>query len=135
MTAFTTPRAALLLGLALLVPACKSKGGAGVLAKAEPSDEVLAKVPVPAADGPKLCALRDATPVMEKPSLSARRLGELRSGAVIARSKDAFSKEGCDGGWYAVRPRGFVCAGPGILLDGSLAATLAAPPELERAMP
>jgi hypothetical protein len=135
MTAFTTPRAALLLGLALLVPACKSKGGAGVLARAEPSDEVLAKVPVPPADGPKLCALRDATPVMEKPSLTARRLGELRSGAVIARSKEVYSREGCEGGWYAVRPRGFVCAGPGTLLDATLSHTLAAPPELDKPMP
>jgi hypothetical protein len=135
MKASSTPRAALLLGLALLTPACKSKGGAGVLARAEPSDEAIARVPVPPADGPKLCALHDATAVLEKPSTSAKKLGELRAGAVVARSLQPFSKDGCDGGWYAVRPKGFVCAGPGTLLDASLAPTMPAAPLLERALP
>ncbi|MFO0760712.1 MAG: L,D-transpeptidase [Byssovorax sp.] len=136
MKAPSTSRAALLLGLALFSPACKSKdGGVGVLAKAEPSDEVLAKLPVPPADGPKLCALAEGTAVMEKPSPSARKLGELRVGAVVARSLEPFSKDGCKGGWYVVRPKGFVCAGANTALDGSLAAALPPPPALDRGMP
>ncbi len=60
-------------------------------------------------------------------------MGELRVGAPVARSKDAYSKEECDGGWYAVRPRGFVCAGPAVAL-APLAGAPAAP-DLARALP
>jgi hypothetical protein len=107
-------RAGLLCGLALAAVACvacKSRGGLGSLAHAEISDDAFANIPVPPADGPKLFALRDATPILDRPAPNGKKLGELRAGSVVARSKEAHSSRDCDGGWYVVRPRGFVCAG------------------------
>jgi hypothetical protein len=130
-------RAALFLGLCLAAPlaGCKGKGG-GPLARAEPADEAFAAVPVPPAEGPKLFALPGGGGVFERPSLSAKKLGELRVGAPVARSKEPYSRSDCDGGWYAVRPRGFVCVGAGASLDPTVAARGApAAPELEHAMP
>src|SRR5512141_1741137 len=109
------PRPALLLlGLCLAAPlaGCKGKGG-GALAKAEPKDDKFANVPSPAADGPKLYALAPDTPVYERPSNAAAKIGELHIGAAVARSHEPYSKDDCPGGWYAVRPRGFVCVGAG----------------------
>jgi hypothetical protein len=103
-------RAALLSALALAALGCKSRGGVGALAHADMSEDAFANVPVPPADGPKLLALRDGTPILDRPAPEGKRLGELRAGAVVARSKDAYSSRDCDGGWYVVRPRGFVCA-------------------------
>jgi hypothetical protein len=132
-----TRRAPLLLGLCLAAPlaGCKGKGG-GPLAKAEPTDDRFANVPVPAADGPRLIALLPGTPVLDRPSISAKKLGELRTGAAVARSREPYTKDECPGGWYAVRPRGFVCAGPAASLDPGLAARgLPALPDLARALP
>lgn len=130
-------RAALLLALCLAAPTagCKGKGG-GPLAKAEPSDEALASVPVPPADGPRLFALLPDTPVLERPSVSARKLGALRVGSSVARSAEPYARSECAGGWYAVRPRGFVCAGAGASVDPTVAARgLPAAPALDRALP
>ncbi len=148
---FPLQPAALLVGLCLAAPlaaGCKGKSGAA-LAKAEP-DEAFAHVPVPPADGPKLYAVAPGTTVYERPSITAQRLGELRVGAAVARSKDAYAKDDCAGGWYAVRPRGFVCAGPAgdaaasgrptvtpaASIDPTLAARgLPAAPDVARALP
>lgn len=130
-------RAALLLGLCLGAPlaGCKGKGG-GALAKAEPKDDHFLQVPTPAGDGPRLYALATDTPVYERPRTSAKKLGELRLGSSVARSREPYSTEDCKGGWYAVRPRGFVCAGPGASLDpGMVARGLPALPDLSRALP
>jgi hypothetical protein len=130
-------RAALLLALCLAAPAagCNGKGG-GPLAKAEPSDDAFAQVPAPPENGPKLFALLGDTPVLERPRASAKRLGSLRVGATVARSVEPYGKAECPGGWYAVRPRGFVCAGLGASLDPTVAARgLPALPALDRALP
>lgn len=138
MTRVSPPhRAALLLGLCLAAPlaGCKGKGG-GPLARAEPSDEAFAHVPVPSADGPKLWVLAAGTTVHERPSTTAGKLGELRLGAAVARSKDPYTKDDCDGGWYAVRPRGFVCKGPGVALEVPAGVRGLPPaPDLTRALP
>jgi hypothetical protein len=128
-------RALLLAGLCLALPAAACKKGGGPLAKAELNDEAFAHVPVPPADGPKLLALGAVT-VLERPALSAPRLGELRAGSAVARSKDPYSKKDCEGGWYAVRPRGFVCAGAMATVDPSAGARgVPAPPDPGRALP
>ena len=133
-----TPRsAALLLGLCLAapLPGCKGKGG-GPLARAERNDQAFAHLPVPPADGPKLWALGAATPVYDRPSSEARKLGEIRVGAAVSRSREPVTRAGCDGGWFAVRPRGFVCAGTGATLDPGIAARgIPALPDLARALP
>src|SRR5262249_8882323 len=113
-----SPHAALLCGLCLAAPlaGCKGRGG-GPLARAEPVDDAFAHVPVPPADGPKLFALPAGASVFDRPSTAARKIGELRVGAAVARSRDPITRSDCEGGWYAVRPRGFVCVGPGATLD------------------
>jgi hypothetical protein len=97
-------------------------------------DEV-PNVPVPPADGPKLAVLRDGVAVVERPAAGARMLGELRSGALVSRSATPYGKSGCEGGWYAVRPRGFVCAGEAASVELPAGRTLPAPPRLDRALP
>lgn len=99
------------------------------------SDGAAPDAPALAEDGPKLVILRDRTPVMEGPSFGARMLGELRLGATVVRSANALSHAGCVGGWYAVRPRGFVCAGALATLDVGAASWLPKGPDLTRPLP
>jgi hypothetical protein len=131
-------RAAFYAGLALLlsVNACKGKGGRDALAKAVAADERFAHVPVPPTDGPRLTVVLPHTPVFERPSVASTKLGELEVGASLARSRDPYTKADCDGGWFAVRPRGFVCAGPNASVDPTiLTKGLPGPPDLTHALP
>jgi hypothetical protein len=66
---------------------------------------------MPDAKGPKLGALADVTPILERPAVGAKEIGYLHAGGLVARAAEPHSREGCAGGWYPVRPRGFVCAG------------------------
>ncbi len=61
--------------------------------------------------GFKLGALGNATPIRARADRESPRLGYLRAGAQIERSAEPVGRLGCPGGWYGVRPRGFVCAG------------------------
>ena len=127
---------ALLVAFSLPLVGCKGKGSQGVaLAKAEQTDE-FANVPVPPENGPKLYAVQIGAVVYEKPSASSKKLGELRVGGPVSRSKDAVTRKDCEAGWYAVRPKGFVCAGPLVAVDpGAPARGLPAPPDLTKALP
>jgi hypothetical protein len=89
---------------------CKGQKSAPPLAKPATSGEI-PRVPVPPADGPKLGALADVTPILERPAVGSKQIGYLHAGGQVARAAEPYSKEGCPGGWYPVRPRGFVCAG------------------------
>lgn len=89
--------------------------GRGLSRGGDQSDEVGAQAPAP--NGPKLGALGDFTPVYDKPSHDSRRIGWLHAGAQVARSAQPTSKQGCPDGWYAIYPRGFVCAGQGATVD------------------
>ena len=42
-------------------------------------------------------------------NLQSPMIGYLRAGAVVPASADRVSREGCQGGWYAIAPKGFVC--------------------------
>lgn len=66
-------------------------------------------VPVPPEDGPQLAPVSLVVPVVEKPGSGSAAIGYLRLGEKVARSAEPVSKEACAGGWYAVRPLGFVC--------------------------
>jgi hypothetical protein len=46
-----------------------------------------------------------------------RVLGYLRVGANVRRSDEPVTTEGCKGGWFAIEPRGFVCANDAATLD------------------
>lgn len=45
------------------------------------------------------------------------RYGYLRAGAIVAARGPKIVNDGCDGGWYRVNPRGFVCLGLGATQD------------------
>jgi hypothetical protein len=45
------------------------------------------------------------------------RYGNLRAGAIVDRREPAIVNSGCEGGWYRINPRGFVCVGKGATLD------------------
>jgi hypothetical protein len=51
-----------------------------------------------------------------RPTASSERLGYLRAGS-SSPTGEAAGTDGCPGGWYAVEPEGFVCAGPTATLD------------------
>jgi hypothetical protein len=95
--------------------------------------EGIPEVPVPPADGPKLFVLQHGLSIAEAPSEGAKIIGWLRAGAAVARSETAISYRGCEAGWYAVRPRGFVCLGESSSLGGG--PTTLPEPELGRALP
>ncbi len=97
----------------------------------------LAHVPVPPEDGPKLAPLRLVTPVYPEPDSRAEAVGYLRLGARVARSVEPVSRDDCAGGWYAVRPVGFVCVGDTATTDVEhpLVRALDVEPRRERPMP
>jgi hypothetical protein len=94
-------------------------------------------VPVPPADGPRLVAVVPAVPILELPKQDGKQIGVLRGGASVARSKDIVNNAGCPGGWYAVRPRGFVCTGQIASLDMNhpALATFRTQPKLDAPLP
>lgn len=75
--------------------------------------------------------------VYQEPHDDAVKLGYLRAGAVVDRAELSAGNEGCDGGWYRVAPRGFVCVGKGATLDTHHPVVVAAPqgPRRGEAMP
>lgn len=66
-------------------------------------------VPVPPEEGPKLAPVSLITPILEAPVKGSTPIGYLRVGEKVSRSEEPVSTAGCPGGWYAVRPVGFVC--------------------------
>ncbi len=127
------------LWAATAAPGCNGSSDAGPsLSKgAAGGSEEIPKVPVPPADGPKLGALADVTPILDRPSKSGIQIGYLHAGAKVARAEEAFSTDGCDGGWYPIRPRGFVCAGEtaSTELEHPTLVAMALQPSLEQALP
>jgi hypothetical protein len=75
--------------------------------------------------------------VYATPDKQAEKIGYLRIGAQLARSTDAVSMRDCAGGWYAVRPLGFVCAGTDatIRLDEPLPRAIDVEPDRARPLP
>ena len=65
------------------------------------------------------------------------RYGYLRAGAVVDARGPAIVNEGCEGGWYRINPRGFVCIGKGATLEPEepLIKSLAARPERGKGLP
>ncbi|HEX7670304.1 MAG TPA: L,D-transpeptidase, partial [Polyangiaceae bacterium] len=94
-------------------------------------------VPVPASDAPRLAALALITPIAAAPNHGAPVIGYLRLGAKVARSAEPVARGDCAGGWYAVRPSGFVCAGNDatVALDHPLVRAMTVEPDRARPMP
>jgi len=79
-----------------------------------PAVEAPAAVP-PALDSEasplELLATARETVVYSEPSRRGQKVGYLRLGARVRRSRSVAGYDGCAQGWYSVAPYGFVCAG------------------------
>ncbi len=100
--------------LAYAAAGCSSGSKAPALSRTE---EVVRSAPIPAENAPQLGVVSARLQVREFTDLRAPSLGVLRAGARVPRSVEAVSHAGCAGGWYAIRPRGFVCVGVEATLD------------------
>jgi len=125
------------LPLSLLLSACGSHHDGPSLSKVATEDENIPNLPEPAANGPQLGAVANITPVLERPANGARQLGYLHAGARVARAAEPYSRRGCSGGWYPVRPRGFVCATESATVDMAhpTLAAMALTPTLDKPLP
>lgn len=88
--------------------------------------------------GPRVYSRALRTWIHEQPSKESRRLGYMRSGASSPTSKDPAGRSGCKGGWYPVKPKGFVCVGSRATLDATdpvVVATREFPPDPGRKLP
>jgi L,D-transpeptidase catalytic domain len=66
---------------------------------------------------PTLTSVARETLIYARPSFKSQKLGYLRVGAVVSRSKRAQGDEGCKRGWYRIQPDGFVCVENSAILD------------------
>ena len=85
----------------------------------------------------KLAATAMQANVYAKPSDTAKKIGYLRLGSVVARSDKSYGTEGCPGGWYGVAPRGFVCIGKTASLefDSPLVRAASVRPDTSKPLP
>ncbi len=67
--------------------------------------------------GKKLASIAWRTWVYTDTGPKRTRYGYLRAGAVVDARGPEIKNAGCQGGWYRVNPRGFVCIGKGATLD------------------
>lgn len=65
----------------------------------------------------ELASTARETWIYAEPRWSARRIGYLRSGAVVVRDAEPEGTSSCPEGWYRIQPMGFVCAGKHATLD------------------
>jgi hypothetical protein len=107
----------LVAALGILAAACGHGRTAPALEKRSDEDIGVPDVPVPPENGPRLGALANVTPIFDRPSKRGTLLGALHAGATVPRASEPFGTVGCDGGWFAVRPRGFACAGAAATTD------------------
>ena len=125
-----------LAAAALMQAGCgrASDGDAPSLSK--PAEGEIPKIDVPA-NGPKLGALAEVTPILERPATGSKQIGYLHAGARVARAEEAHGKDGCDGGWYPIRPRGFVCSGESATTDLAhpTLAAMSLQPKLDQPLP
>jgi hypothetical protein len=127
-------RAAGVVAFAAAVGGCTGKGPPAL---SKPEALEIPNVPVPPEHGPRLASISDRTAVRQRPDLAAAELGYLHAGGRIARAELPYSRSGCDGGWYPVRPAGFVCSGNGATTDLShpTLAAMAIQPLLDQPLP
>lgn len=106
----------LLLGFTTVV-ACSKKRKDDLPSLAKSEEVEIPNVPVPPENGPKLGAIAEVTPVMDRPATTGKQIGYLHAGALVTRAEKPFSTDGCPGGWYPIRTSGFVCVGETASLD------------------
>jgi hypothetical protein len=106
----------LALPCALALGAAGCDGGAKTPALSR-TEEVVRSAPIPGENAPKLGVVSELIRVREFTDPRAPSLGVLRAGTRVARSAEPVSRANCADGWYAIRPRGFVCVGVEATLD------------------
>lgn len=85
---------------------------------------------------PGIGATSIATTIYEQPNRTARRLGYIRLGGIIQRSDKPVPGRGCDGFWYSVQPRGYVCTDEATTeLDAPLLRATRKRPALDKPLP
>jgi hypothetical protein len=95
-----------------------------------------AEPPAPPANGPKLGVVSTVVQIYEHATKSSPKLGSLRAGAKVARSDTTVPAEDCKAGYYAIHPRGFVCAeGTTTDLEHPTLVAMALEPKLDQALP
>ena len=67
-------------------------------------------------DGTRIASVAWRTWIYTDVGKQRTRYGYLRVGALVDARGPAIVNDGCDGGWYRVNPRGFVCLGLGASL-------------------
>lgn len=113
---------------ALMLAGCASKGDAVALSKEA------VQIAAPSPEGPKLGAVAAGLPVYDRPG-ATEPIGRLRLGGQVARSEKELGTAGCNGGWYAIYPRGVVCLDQGASLDLKHPALAAPAPNMEAPLP
>lgn len=98
---------------------------------------IVRNAPIPPENAAKLGVVSEQLRVREFTDVGAPSLGILRAGSRVARSAEPVSHAGCKGGWYAIRPRGFVCVGVEATLDLNhpTLAAMALAPKLNASLP
>jgi len=92
---------------------------------------------IPKEGGPKLGAIKMAVVIRERPDPRSPQVGYLRVGQQLTRAEKPTAFDACQGGYYAVLPRGYVCIDEGASLDTNhplLKAQLKGP-ELSKPLP
>ena len=122
---------------ALLLPLGLGCSAPDTTPESDPAEEGIPDVAMPPAGGPKLVMTSDRIIVRDRPSHAGAPLGTLRLGATVVRAAEPYSRKKCAGGWYPIRPRGFVCAGQEASTDENHPARMAAGagPQLDQALP
>ncbi len=123
------------LGLASLL-GCSGSDKDPKLSKQDATDAI-PNVPMPAESNPPIASIADMTPVLDRPARNGKMIGYLHAGSRVPRAVDAFSKQDCPGGWFPVRPAGFVCAGDSATIDLShpTLQAMAIQPSLDQPLP
>jgi hypothetical protein len=67
-------------------------------------------------DGTRVASVAWRTWIYTDTGKQRSRYGYLRAGAIVDARGPSIVNEGCEGGWYRVNPRGFVCVGLGASL-------------------
>lgn len=140
-----------------LLPADPARLAPAAEPASEPATTELASAPVapePAPDAPLhaapatalapesptpwlLAALGREVPIYAEARAGARQIGYLRLGATVPRLAESVGASGCRGGWYAIRPEGFVCAGRFATVDPEhpLIKAASVPPDRTESLP
>ncbi len=119
-----------------------SASGIVAVGSAAPAAPVVPEIPLddsmkPKDGGPKLGAIAIAALIQAQPDRRSAKVGYLRAGGTVVRGDKPVRIDDCEGGWYAIQPRGFVCASKEATLDmdDPIIKALTRRPDVSKPMP